>query len=215
MTVLNLHQLFERMLEEMGPQGWWPAETKEEIILGAILVQNTAWDNVERSLANIQTLTAFQPDKILNLDTATLIELIRPSGFYKNKSKAILEIFQWLSHHNFDFDQIKQRYGSDLRKELLSLHGVGEETADVLLLYVFDEPVFIADKYAQKLFISLGQPAINNYRQLKKRVYQFHEFTLEEAQEFHGLIDEFGKVYLKKEQDFSKSFLADHTLKLD
>lgn len=215
MTILNLHQLFERMLKEMGPQGWWPAETKEEIILGAILVQNTAWGNVERSLANIQALTAFQSDKMLNLDTSALMELIRPSGFYKNKSKAILEIFQWLDYHDFDFDQIKQRYGSNLRKELLSLHGIGEETADVLLLYVFDEPVFIADKYAQKLFTLLGQPEIKNYRRLKKRIHQFHEFTLEEAREFHGLIDEFGKLYLKRVEDFSSSFLGGYALNLD
>lgn len=214
MTTVTLYQLFKKMLTEMGPQGWWPADTKPEIIVGSILVQNTNWRNVEKSLANIKKATEFQPDLIAKLVVNDLITYIRPSGFYSNKSKAILEIFQWLSVYDFDFDQIKQEYGENLRNELLKLHGIGEETADVLLLYVFDEPVFIADKYAQKLFEALGQSGLNNYRRLKKTVDSFEEFSLTEAQEFHGLIDEFGKLYLRKTEDFSESFLAGYTLNL-
>jgi len=215
MTTLTLYELYEKMYAEMGPQGWWPADSKIEIIVGAILVQNTNWNNVGKSLANIKKATSFDANKIAGLDRDELIEFIRPSGFYKNKSKAILGVFQWLSDHNYDFKQIKQQYGENLRKELLNLHGVGDETADVLLLYVFDVSVFIADNYARKLFAALGQPLFKNYRELKKRIKNFEQFTLEEAQEFHGLIDEFGKISLKNEHDFQSSFLADYSLTLN
>lgn len=214
MTTVTLYQLFKEMLDKMGPQGWWPADTKSEIIVSAILVQNTNWNNVMKSLANIEASTGFQPDQIAKLDPSKLMTMIRPSGFYKNKSKVILETFQWLIKHDFDFDQIRQQYGHHLRNELLKLHGIGEETADVLLLYVFDKPVFIADKYAQKLFEALGQNDLNNYRQLKKAIDKFDEFSLSEAQEFHGLIDEFGKQYLRTADDFRESFLAGYTLNL-
>lgn len=140
------------MLAIMGPQGWWPADSKFEIILGAILVQNTNWKNVEKSLANIKSVTDFAPEEVSKLDKEHLISLIRPSGFYKNKSKAIMDVFQWLQEYNFDLEKIKKVYQGKLRQRLLSLHGIGEETADVLLLYVFAEKVFVADKYTQKLF---------------------------------------------------------------
>lgn len=214
MQRLTLYQLYTKMLQKMGPQGWWPADSKFEIILGAILVQNTNWNNVEKSLANIKAETAFMPKKIHQLEREHLMELIRPSGFYKNKSRAILEIFQWLNEYNFDLERIKTAYEQKLRAQLLSLRGIGEETADVLLLYVFDKKVFIADKYTQKLFTFLGVVGIKNYSSLKKQVPELSEFTLQDAQEFHGLLDEFGKIYVKNKATFADSFLARNQLDL-
>lgn len=191
----------------MGPQGWWPAETKEEIILGAILVQNTNWQNVTYSLKNLWKLTQFESKRIFQLELVNIESAIRPSGFFKNKAKAIHEFFHWLSQFHFDLELVQNRYGNNLRKALLSIHGIGEETADALLLYVFDKPVFIADKYAQKLFSKLGVAGIGNYKQMKEKVDLPTSFTIEKAQEFHGLIDEFGKLYLKSDMVFEKSFL--------
>ncbi|AYW47490.1 deoxyribonuclease I [Tetragenococcus osmophilus] len=212
MQDLTLYQLYQKMLAEMGPQGWWPAESKFEIILGAILVQNTNWKNVEKSLANIKVVTGFAPEEVSELDKEYLISLIRPSGFYKNKSKAIIEVFQWLKKYQFDLRKIKEDYGEKLRTQLLSLHGIGEETADVLLLYVFDEKVFIADKYTQKLFTFLQVKGIKNYHSLKRLVPDLPHFTLSQAQEFHGLLDEFGKIYVKNQAAFTSSFLAGYQL---
>jgi len=212
MQDLTLYQLYQKMLAEMGPQGWWPAESKFEIILGAILVQNTNWKNVEKSLANIKAVTDFAPEEVSKLDKEHLMSLIRPSGFYKNKSKAIMEIFEWLKEYQFDLKRIKKSYGEKLRSQLLLLHGIGEETADVLLLYVFDEKVFIADKYTQKLFTFLQVKGIKNYSSLKKLVPELSYFTISQAQEFHGLLDEFGKVYVKNQAIFTASFLAEYRL---
>jgi len=200
------------MLAVMGPQGWWPADSKFEIILGAILVQNTNWKNVEKSLANIKEKTAYIPEKVSQLSNEQLINLIRPSGFYKNKSKAIMDVFQWLREYNFDLEKIKKAYQGKLCQQLLSLHGIGEETADVLLLYVFDEKVFVADKYTQKLFTFLQVEGVKNYRSLKKLVPVLDDFTLEQAQEFHGLLDEFGKIYVKNQPTFATSFLDGYRL---
>ncbi|GAA3018494.1 endonuclease III domain-containing protein [Tetragenococcus solitarius] len=214
MSRLTLYQLYTKMLSAMGPQGWWPADSKFEIILGAILVQNTNWKNVEKSLINIKEQTAFIPEKISKLERENLMEFIRPSGFYKNKSKAILAMFQWLAYYHFDLEKIKTTYGEKLRQQLLSLPGIGEETADVLLLYVFDKKVFVADKYTQKLFRLLGVEGVKNYSSLKKFVFHMEDFTLEQAQEFHGLLDEFGKRYVKNKTSFMTSFLAGYQLDL-
>lgn len=214
METLSLYSLYEELLFNLGPQGWWPAESKAEIIVGAILVQNTKWTNVEKSLHRLRERTFFEATKIASLSEQELIELIRPSGFYQNKSKAILAVFHWLEDYGFDFKQITSKYKEDLRQQLLSLPGIGEETADVLLLYVFDKKIFIADKYTRQLFSLLGIKKITNYHSLKKRVPKPAAFSLSEAQEFHGLLDEFGKLYVKDKIHFDASFLAGKELVL-
>lgn len=198
----------------MGPQRWWPADSKWEIILGAILVQNTNWNNVVHSLENISALTQFSPQDIASLPLDTLQEAIRPSGFYKNKNRAIYEMYQWLGQHQFDLDQINHTYNHQLRAQLLQMFGIGYETADVLLLYVFDRVEFIADKYAQRLFSHMGIQHLSDYKKLKEAVILAPHFTLEQAQEFHGLIDEFGKLYLSSKQKFANSFLCNDSIHL-
>ena len=206
---IQAQPLFTKLLSEMGPQGWWPARNHWEIILGAILVQNTNWRNVARSLNQLELATNLEPQKISVLPLADLQAYIRPSGFYINKSRAIQTIFQWLATYDFALETVKAAYGSQLRNQLLTIRGIGDETADVLLVYVFKEVTFIADKYAQKLFTRIyGQP-FTSYRQLKKSVLLPATFTNEQAQEFHGLIVEFGKCYLKKEAAWQSSFLTD------
>ncbi|MDT2740427.1 deoxyribonuclease I [Enterococcus canintestini] len=208
----QVYALYQKMFQKMGPQGWWPADSKEEIILGAILVQNTNWQNAAISLENLKMVTDFSSFQIANLSVTQLQALIRPSGFFKNKSQAIHEIFTWLLAFDGDFFKVRSYYGENLRDQLLTLHGIGAETADVLLLYVFDLPVFVADSYARRLFTQLGTPQLHNYQALKKLV-NLSDFTLAEAQEFHGLIDEFGKEFLKK-NTFNRSFLRDYKINL-
>lgn len=198
----------------MGPQGWWPADSKWEIILGAILVQNTNWNNVVRSLENLKELTNFSPQVIAALPVDTLQEAIRPSGFYKNKSRSIYDMYQWLQQYDFDLDKINHAHQHQLRKQLLQMFGIGYETADVLLLYVFDRVEFIADKYAQKLFSQMGIHHLSDYKKMKDAITLAPDFTLEQAQEFHGLIDEFGKLHLSSKEAFAKSFLYNDTIQL-
>ncbi|MFD0897747.1 endonuclease III domain-containing protein [Loigolactobacillus binensis] len=204
---LTIKQLYQTMYTEMGPQGWWPADSKWEIILGAILVQNTNWRNVVPALKQLQATTAFDPAKLHALSVAQLAPLIHSSGFYHNKSKAIAAVFTWLAQFDYDLTAIKQTRGPHLRHDLLQLQGIGAETADVLLVYIFDVPTFIADNYARRLCRQLGVTT-NNYQQLYHLIQLPADFTAAQAQEFHGLIDEFGKLYLQNTAAWSQSFLA-------
>lgn len=209
---LTLNQLYEKMQTAMGPSGWWPADSKEEIIIGAILIQNTNWRNADRALGKLREATALDPDQILALSRESLQSLVKPAGFFKNKSKALVSVLSWLQQYDYDYPRICHHFGASLRSHLLKLRGVGPETADVLLTYIFDVPTFISDKYARTLFTQLGVPGLNTYQDLAHYWSTLTDFTPEMAQDFHGLIDEFGKVYFHPASKFKESFLAGDTL---
>lgn len=210
MKQINIRKLYDTLFTEMGPQGWWPAESKVEIILGAILVQNTNWRNVDKSLNNLKAATAFLPEEILELNVEDLEILIRPSGFYRNKARTIQATFEWFNDHNWDYQATSDQYGDYLRSELLKIRGIGFETADVFQVYIFDQPAFIADAYARRLFSWLTGNSYKTYQSLYQEINLPDDFTYEEAQEFHGLIDEFGKLYLGKNGQVKENFLSNH-----
>lgn len=209
MMKLTIQKLYDELYDNLGPQGWWPAEDKIEIIIGAILVQNTNWRNVELSLAQLREATQFDPEQILNLSEAALQTLIRPSGFYKNKGRAIISVLKWLQQHEYDFKAIDKMYTTELRNELLKIRGIGFETADVLLVYVFERVVFIADTYTRRLFTALGVPN-KDYMDLYNKVTLPEDFTALHAQEFHGLLDEFGKRYMTSKGVKGQTFLDEY-----
>ncbi len=199
------------MFDQMGPQGWWPGESKFEIAIGAVLVQNTNWKNVEYSLDNLRRTTQLQPEKIHALTIEEIQTLIRPSGFFKNKSRCITALFEWLAQAHFDWKILSLQSTAKLRAQLLKLPGIGPETADSILLYCLDKPVFIADSYTRRIFNHLGSAQFSNYAELKTIAEQELNLTLSEFQEFHGLLDDFGKTNLK---NWSSSFLAPYQLVL-
>lgn len=211
---LTLEQLYQKMRQEMGPSGWWPADSKAEIIIDAIMIQNTNWQNAARAVANFRQASEFLPARIQQLPLEQIQDLTRPAGFYRNKSRAVQAVFAWLSQYGFDYQRIVAENGDQLRDQLLTLHGIGEETADVLLNFVFGIPTFVSDKYARTLFTHLGITGLTNYRSLAKRCWLSAYFDLARAQDFHGLIDEFGKQYLRSPGRFQESFLAGDRLVL-
>lgn len=170
MKVINQYELFKLLLEELGETGWWVSESYVEIAIGAILIQNTTAANAQRAAENIRRVTDFNQESILALTSEALEELVRPAGFFKNKSKAIHSALSWFSHHDNELEAVKLKYGVSLRDELLKLHGVGDETADVFLLYIFNQAVFVSDKYAQKLYTNLGVMGMDNYKAMRKVV---------------------------------------------
>lgn len=212
---LSLYELYQKMLTHMGPTHWWPADSKEQIIIEAILIQNTTEANATKASNLIREETAYDFEAICQLSPTRLEELVRPAGFMKNKSKAIQGLASWYLRHRANPNAILEKYGCHLRKRLLELHGVGPETADVLLTYVFDQPQFVADKYARTLFGLLGVEGLSHYQSLAGRLHRLPEpFSFEDAQEFHGLIDEFGKAYFRPIEKFQTSFLAGDRLNL-
>ena len=213
---LTLYELYQKMLAHMGPTNWWPADNKEQIIIEAVLIQNTTEANATRASQLIRKATAYDFGKIATMDPNILEDLVRPAGFMKNKSRAIQGLAQWYLDHDADPQVICETYDSDLRTVLLGLHGVGPETADVLLTYIFDQPQFVADKYARTLFGLLGVEGLGDYQTLAKRLHRLPApFTFADAQEFHGLIDEFGKAHFRPMEKFESSFLAGDRLKLE
>lgn len=206
---LTLYNLYQKMLTHMGATNWWPADSKQQIIIEAILIQNTTELNATRASQLIRAASNYDLQVLVNIPKENLEELVLPAGFMKNKSKAIQEVASWYLAHEENPAKIVQQYGSSLRKVLLSLHGVGPETADVLMAYIFDQPQFIADKYARTLFTQLGINDLTDYKSLAILLAELPQpFTFADAQEFHGLIDEFGKQYFHPVDDFQKSFLA-------
>ncbi|WP_390405063.1 endonuclease III domain-containing protein [Lacticaseibacillus jixiensis] len=207
---LSLAKLYQHLATTLGPSGWWPADSPYEILVGAILVQNTNWQNVAKSLSSLRQATHFDPEALAALPVDKLQALIRPSGFYVHKSQAIHTLFTWLAAQQWDLAALGQRV--DLRRTLLALPGIGPETADAMRLYVFAQPTFIADHYSRRLFAWLGQPALT-YAQLKSRTTVVDNWPLHDAQELHGLIDNFGKQ-VKTAADFTQSSLANMQLRL-
>lgn len=209
---MTVEELYHLMATEMGPQPWlrpgtpW-AETPVEIMLGAILVQNTNWRNVEPALLNLKQATRFAPAALRQLTAAELMPLIKTSGFYRRKGAAILSLAAWLGQANDDLAALKQRDGQQLRQELLAITGIGHETADYILMYTLDHGTFMVDTYARRLFDWLGAAMPKTYPAFQKRVLSQFPLALTDCQEFHALIDEFGKQ-VKTDRDFATSFLA-------
>jgi endonuclease-3 related protein len=144
--------MHDRLAEAYGPQHWWPAETRFEVILGAYLTQNTAWKAVERSLANLGAAGALTLDGLRSLSLGELESLIRPSGFHARKAPA-LKAFVAMLDEEFagSLDALAATPTATLRRRLLVLPGVGPETADAILLYALDHPVPVADEYLRRI----------------------------------------------------------------
>ncbi|MCY1603078.1 endonuclease III domain-containing protein [Staphylococcus pettenkoferi] len=206
---LSLENLYKKLYAHMGPQYWWPAESKIEIIVGAILVQNTNWRNATYAIERLSQETDLDPYRITQLPLETLQTYIKSSGFYKNKGRAIQEVFRWLEQFDYDYDKIKAHYGDALRKQLLSLRGVGEETADVLLVYIFDGVELIPDSYTRRILSKLGYANTESYTKLKRHIDLPAHFSNQDANEFHALLDNFGKNYFNGKTEARYTFLDD------
>lgn len=193
--MLSIEKLYQILYQNMGPQYWWPAETPIEMMLGAILVQNTNWNNADIALSRLKEETSFNAQTILKMPLESLQQVIRSSGFYKNKAKAIQALLLWLNQHHFDYSSIAKLYGDSLRKELLTIRGIGEETADVLIVYIFKGKEFIPDSYTRRIFRKLGYQHTESYHQLKQELTLPESFSNQDANEFHALLDNFGKNY--------------------
>ncbi|WP_243388698.1 endonuclease III domain-containing protein [Bifidobacterium scaligerum] len=199
------------MLQHMGPTGWWPAETLFEIMVGAVLTQNTAWGNVDRSLHALKAVDALEPHAIMALEPGSLQDLIRPSGFYRNKAKTLQSLSRWyIERCGARPEGAADIADDDLRAELLGLFGIGGETADDLVLYVFSRRAFVADTYARRLFTFLGFTVPAGYPSFHKAfapAVLASGLDVSQLQEFHGLIDEYGKAY-RTDEAKAESFLS-------
>jgi endonuclease III related protein len=196
----ELMRYYETMSAALGPMRWWPAETPFEVIVGAILTQSTAWGNVERAIGNLRSAGMLTPSAILSVRSSRLASLVRPSGYFRQKAKKLKAFVRFLRiEYEGSLDRMFQTPTLELREKLLSVHGIGPETADSILLYAGNHPVFVVDAYTHRIFgrhrITDGRPDYETVRS------QFEAALPRQPQlfnEFHALIVNTGKNWCRK-----------------
>jgi endonuclease III related protein len=156
-TKKNLQLIYHRLFDHYGPQYWWPAEEPFEVIVGAILTQSTAWGNVEKAINNLKKRRVLNPITIRELPIEELASLIYPSGYYNAKARKLKAFVERLSE-GYD-NSLQKLFDLDiaqLRSELLSIYGIGQETADSIILYAAQKPIFVIDAYTHRIMDRLG-----------------------------------------------------------
>lgn len=149
--------IYGDLLKRYGPQHWWPAETPFEVMVGAILTQATSWVGAAKAIARLKAADALSPTAIRGMDTDALAELIHTSVYHNSKARRLKELAAYLgSRFGDDIDGMARQEADTLREELLSVYGIGDETADTILLYAVGKPAFVIDAYTMRLFSRLG-----------------------------------------------------------
>ncbi len=153
----QLHEIYARLYAHFGPQHWWPGDSDFEIIVGAILTQNTAWINVEQAITNLRRARLLTPSAIKRIPLPQLAQLIRPAGYFNLKAKKLKAFVRFLfeRYHGKLADLFQLDLGT-LRDELLAVYGIGPETADSIILYAARKPIFVVDAYTRRIFARLG-----------------------------------------------------------
>jgi len=152
----KLLNIYHRLFDCYGPQHWWPAEEPFEVMVGAVLTQSAAWTNVEKAIGNLRGAGALSPEALRRLPLSELAALIYPSGYYNAKSRKLKALADYLGGYQDDLDRLFAVGTCQLRRELLGVHGIGEETADSILLYAAGHPVFVVDAYTRRILNRAG-----------------------------------------------------------
>ena len=195
-----LHEIYDRLFAALGPQGWWPAESVFEVILGAILTQNTAWKNVATAIANLRRHDLLDFGRVCGLNTPELAGLIRSSGFYNQKAKKIKNFCNHIqTKWGGALDKFLDQDEADLRSDLLEIRGIGPETADSVILYAAFKPSFVVDAYTYRIFSRHEwiEEAIS-YEDLREYFMGAMEPDVPVFQEFHALLVRTGHLYCRK-----------------
>jgi endonuclease III related protein len=197
----TLLHYYELMSGALGPMHWWPAKTPFEVIVGAILTQSTSWGNVERAIDNLRAARILTPRAILKARAERLAALVRPSGYFRQKAKKLKAFARFLQNeYHGSLKRMFQSPTAELREKLLSVHGIGPETADSILLYAGNHPVFVVDAYTHRIFgrhgiIMGGKPDYEAVRALFETALPRHPQLWNE---FHALIVNTGKNWCRK-----------------
>ena len=192
-----LHEAYERLLHVFGSQHWWPGESPFEIAAGAILTQNTNWKNVEKALTNLREADALSVGKVYKLADEELAELIRPAGYYRLKTNR-LKNFARMIVDEFDSDigQLFELGLDDLRERLLRVNGIGPETADSIVLYAAEKPVFVIDAYTSRVLKRHGWIDYDaDYFAMQEYFHSALATDVAFYNEYHALIVQVGKQY--------------------
>ena len=196
-----LKTYYLRLLTELGPQGWWPGRTRLEIILGAILTQNTAWNNAALALKRLRKAALLGLPRLLRATQSELESAIQPAGFYRQKARAIRGFLEWLvENHGGSLRSLFSERPEQLREQLLELWGLGPETVDAILLYAGRIPLFVADNYTRRILARHELiPSGTDYSKTQRFLHRCLPADHFLFNEFHALLVEAGKRYCKRQ----------------
>lgn len=198
-AVMDLLEIYRRLYAHFGPQHWWPADAPFEVVVGAILTQNTSWKNVERALANLKAADLLDPARLRLVRTPRLARLIRPSGSFNGKAKKIKALLRYLDRYGGRLDRLFRQDRETLREELLAVYGIGPETADSILLYAGNHPSFVVDAYTRRIFGRLGWPPDRlGYAALREACMAALPPDVALYNEYHALLVAHGKSVCTK-----------------
>ncbi len=198
----RLTEIYDRLYAHFGPQHWWPGETPWEVMVGAVLTQNTSWRNVEKAVENLKRAGKLEPERMRRTRTATLARLVHPSGYFNLKALKLKALVQFLfARYGGDPERMRGGDWRARREELLAVYGIGPETADSILLYAAGQPVFVVDAYTRRIFYRLGLAREQaSYDELQALFMENLPSDAGLYNEYHALLVALGKnVCVKRE----------------
>ena len=199
MTRETLTEIYQLLYDAFGPQHWWPGETPFEIMIGAILTQNTSWANVEKAIANLKSTGQLGPRQLEHIGFSELASLIRPAGYYNIKAARVKNFVNWLFEgYDGELENLEAVDTDRLRQELLAVKGVGRETADSILLYALDRAIFVVDAYTARIAVRHGlmEPGAD-YEQLRELFQSNLPQDTQLFNEYHALLVRASKDFCK------------------
>jgi endonuclease-3 related protein len=207
----TLEQLYVRLLGAYGPQHWWPGETPFEVMVGAVLVQNTSWQNVRKAIDNLRRLDLMEPRALYAVPQEELEELIRPAGYFRVKARRLRNLLALVVHrYDGSLEAMFQTRLPELREQLLGVRGIGPETADSILLYAGGMPTFVVDTYTHRVLARHGWIGFDaDYYELKDHCEGGLPQDASLMNEFHALLVRVGKEHCRKRPVCRGCALAD------
>jgi endonuclease III related protein len=202
LVVQELRTYHDELFRAHGPQHWWPGRTQFEVIVGAILTQNTRWTNVERAIAELRRERLLSVAALERVPAARLARLVRSSGYFRQKAKKLKTFVQFLrEQYQGSLEKMFRAPTAELREQLLRLHGIGPETADSILLYAGSRPVFVVDAYTRRILerhgLAQGTESYEELRALFERSLPVNPALFNE---YHALIVHTGKHFCRKRE---------------
>ncbi len=196
----RIRDFYSALYNRYGPQNWWPAETRLECAAGAILTQNTSWRNVERAIAVLRENSMLSAKKLKSVSHGQLAALIRPCGYHNLKARRLKNFIDFLfAGYGGEMENMLAEDTDKLREELLSVNGIGQETADSILLYALGKPVFVVDNYSRRILSRHRLiPEGASYAKIQELFTQSLSADTEAFGEYHALIVKTGKLHCAK-----------------
>ncbi len=187
-------RVYELLLEQHGSQGWWPSESPFETMVGAVLVQRTAWANAARAIDSLRRTGLLDPARMRSEPVESLAAHIRASGFFRTKARKLHALCAYLERYGDDVARMRAAGAASLRSELLAVHGIGPETADAIMLYAVGIPTFVVDAYARRIFSRLGEPSAHeSYARFQRSLTADLPADPELLGEYHALLVRHGR----------------------